>query len=209
MRTQDTRGGSRTASLAAVLVLCGAALPAAAGETPREIVRQTVDEVLEILGQKLPDDQRRSRLEEVVYARFDFETNARLVLARNWKRFSDAEKEEFVREYRTYLANSYGARLDRYSGEKVEIVGEREEPRGDVTVMTRIDGGEYDGALVDYRLRSKSGEWLVIDVIVEGVSLVSNYRDQFKEVLSGGGPAHLLEKLKEKNAAGITDLEAT
>jgi phospholipid transport system substrate-binding protein len=207
MRTETTRWGLRAAPWAAALALCSAALPAAAGETPRQIVRQTVDEVLEILGQQLPADERRTRLENVVYARFDFKTNARLVLARNWKRFSDVQQEEFVREYRTYLANSYGARLDRYSGEKVAIVGDREEPRGDVTVMTRIDGGEYDGALVDYRLRSKNGEWLVIDVIVEGVSLVSNYRDQFKEVLANGGPPHLLEKLKEKNAAGVTDLD--
>jgi hypothetical protein len=86
------------------------------------------------------------------------------------------------------------------------VVGERQEPRGDVTVLTKVVGGEYDGSLVDYRMRSKNGgPWLVIDVIVEGVSLVSNYRDQFKEVLSNGGPEELLRRLKEKNAAGISD----
>ena len=66
-------------------------------------------------------------------------------------------------------------------------------------------GGEFDGATVDYRLRSKKGPWLVIDVTIEGVSLVSNYKDQFKEVLASGGPDLLIQKLREKNAAGETD----
>ena len=52
-------------------------------------------------------------------------------------------------------------------------------------------------------MRNKSGSWLVIDVVIEGISTVSNFRDQFREVLSRGGPAHLLEKLHEKNARGI------
>jgi phospholipid transport system substrate-binding protein len=55
---------------------------------------------------------------------------------------------------------------------------------------------------VDYRLRGRTGRWLVIDVVVEGISLVSNYRDQFREVLSNGGPDHLLVQLREKNASG-------
>ena len=75
-------------------------------------------------------------------------------------------------------------------------------PRGDVTIQSVVRGGEFEGALVDYRMREKNGQWLVIDVIVEGISLVSNFRDQFKEVLARGGPDELLKKLREKNAAG-------
>ncbi len=195
-------------ALACAGVLAGAlACRPAAAETavPRQIVEQTVARVLAVLQQGLPKEERRARLEEIVYDRFDFRTMSRLVLARNWNKFSEEQRQEFVAEYRTYLANSYGARLDRYSGEQVEVFGERQEPRGDVTVLTRVVGGEYDGALVDYRLRKQDGSWLVIDVIVEGVSLVSNYRDQFKEVLSNGGPEELLKRLKEKNAAGVVD----
>ncbi len=196
-------GNLRRALAGAALLALGLGGPAlAVDEAPRQIVEQTVAQVLDVLGQGLPKEERRARLEQIVYQRFDFRTMSRLVLARNWKKFSEAQQEEFVTEFRTYLANSYGMRLDRYSGEVVQVVGERVEPRGDVTVLTRVVGGEYDGALVDYRLRSKRGPWLVIDVIVEGVSLVSNYRDQFKEVLANGGPAHLLNRLKEKNASG-------
>ncbi len=57
--------------------------------------------------------------------------------------------------------------------------------------------------MVDYRLRKHDSEWRVIDVVIEGISMVSNYRDQFKSIVSSGGPELLLEKLKEKNAAGL------
>ena len=73
-------------------------------------------------------------------------------------------------------------------------------------MLTKIVGGEFDGATVDYRLRSKDGSpWLVIDAVIEGVSLVSNYKDQFKEVLGSGGPDLLIQKLRDKNTAGDTD----
>ncbi len=64
-------------------------------------------------------------------------------------------------------------------------------------------GGEFEGALVDYRLRNRAGGWRVIDVVIEGISMVSNYRDQFKSIVSSGGPELLLEKLRQKNAAGM------
>jgi phospholipid transport system substrate-binding protein len=66
-------------------------------------------------------------------------------------------------------------------------------------VLSVVVGGEFDNASVNYRLRNRSGRWLVIDVMVEGISFVSNYRDQFREVLGNGGPEHLLERLREKN----------
>ena len=135
-------------------------------------------------------------------SRFDMRTMSRLILARNWKRFSDEQREEYVREFKRYLANNYGSRIDRYDQEEVEILGERQEPRGDVTVRTRIVGGDFENATVDYRMRKRGGSWKIIDVIIEGISLVSNFRDQFKAVLARGGPEHLLEQLREKNASG-------
>ena len=110
-------------------------------------------------------------------------------------------------EFKRYLAVNYGNRIERYDNQKVEIVGERKEPRGDVTIQSVVRGGEFEGATVDYRMRENQGQWMVIDVIVEGISLVSNFRDQFKEVLANGGPEQLLQKLKEKNAAGPVEAE--
>ncbi len=170
----------------------------------RAVIAETVEEVLSVLRDKSrPTEERIRSLEEIVYGRFDLYVMSRLVLARNWKRFSDEQKEQYVAEFKQYLTNSYGNRIERYDQQDVEIVGEREEPRGDVVVKTRIRGGEFEGALVEYRLRSQDSEWRVIDVVIEGISMVSNYRDQFKSIVSAGGPELLLQKLKEKNAAGM------
>jgi phospholipid transport system substrate-binding protein len=165
------------------------------------VISNTVDDVLAVLNDaSLSSEERRSRIEKIAYQRFDFETMSRLVVARYWKRFTPAQQEELIREFKAFLARTYGDRIDRYNQEKVEIVGERQEPRGDVSVLTRIVSGDYDGAEVDYRLRGKDGRWRIIDVKIEGISLVLNYRDQFKAVLGRGGPEGLLEALREKNA---------
>ncbi|MED5262672.1 MAG: ABC transporter substrate-binding protein [Myxococcota bacterium] len=167
----------------------------------RQVVAGVMDQVLAALSDgKLSEDQRLHQIEAVAYANFDFETMAKLVLARNWKTFSKEERVRFVAEFKNLLARTYGSRLQRYSDEGVEVVGARGELRGDVTVQTRIVGGNFDGATVDYRMRERKAVWKAIDAVVEGVSLVSAYRTQFREVLSGGSPAELLERMSEKNS---------
>ena len=201
-------GGTRiriAGVLLAVSLGLAAAVQAAEYAAPeaRAAVQKTIDEVLTVLrADGLNTEQRLGRIEKIAYARFDMRTMSRLILARNWKRFSEKQQEEYVREFKRYLANNYGSRIERYEQEEVEILGERQEPRGDVTVRTRIVGGDFENATVDYRMRKRGGDWKVIDVIIEGISLVSNFRDQFKAVLARGGPEHLLEQLREKNASG-------
>jgi len=199
--------GTTTAVLVAALSCLAAPGVRAASESEagaRAVIAETVEEVLAVLRDKSVSAQSRIRsIEEIVYGRFDLYVMSRLVLARNWKRFSEEQKAEYVEEFKRYLTNSYGSRIERYDQQTVEILGEREEPRGDVVVKTKIVGGELEGALVDYRLRNQTGDWRVIDVVIEGISMVSNYRDQFKSIVSRGGPELLLKKLREKNAAGM------
>ena len=182
-----------------------AAVPAASDEAPtaapQQIIEQTVEAVVAVLADETRSAAlRRAELEVIARERFDFRSMSRLVLARNWKRFSKSQQAEFVEVFTSYLANDYGSRLDRYEQEKVEVLGERQEPRGDVTVKTAILGGENDGALVDYRMRDRKGQWKIIDVVIEGISLVANFRDQFRDVIARSGPEGLIEKLREKNA---------
>jgi phospholipid transport system substrate-binding protein len=206
------RGMSRlacTATAILVVVVIGLAAPGVRAATESEagaraVIAETVEEVLAVLRDKSKSTEDRIRsLEQIVYGRFDLYVMSRLVLARNWKRFSEEQKKQYVEEFKQYLTNSYGNRIERYDQQEVKIVGEREEPRGDVVVQTKILGGEFEGASVDYRLRKKDSDWRVIDVVIEGISMVSNYRDQFKSIVSSGGPELLLEKLREKNAAGM------
>ena len=180
-------------------------------QTPRDVVAQTLDEVLAVLTDSALDGaQRKHLIEEIAYAHFDFVTMSKLVLARNWRRLSDDQRDVFIREFKVLLSRSYGSRLDRWGDEKFEIGVERVEPRGDVTVKTQIVGGGFDGTEIAYRLRkSKSGQWRAIDVVAEGVSLLSSYRTQFRDAMSSSGPEGLIEQMKQKNARPVEEDDAT
>ena len=191
-----------TAGLSAALV--ATSVSADAATEPRQVIEATVVDVVAILAdEQTTIDAKRGALKEIAYARFDFRTMSRLVLAKNWKRLSKEQQADFVEQFTLYLANDYGGRLQRYEQQQVEVVGERAEPRGDFTIRTQIVGGENDGAHVDYRMRNRKDEWRIIDVVIEGISLVANFRDQFREVMGNEGPEKLLEKLREKNAAAL------
>lgn len=190
------------AALVGTLSLGLALKDARAGTTARAAVEETVSAVLGVLrNESLDVEQRRTEIEGIAYARFDFETMGKLVLAQNWKKFDPAQRDAFIGEFKRHLSRSYGTRIERYEQEEVDILGEREEQRGDVTVQTAIRGGQFDGIAIDYRMRSRGGDWRVIDVVIEGVSLVSNFRSQFKDIVSKDGPAALIAELQEKNAA--------
>jgi phospholipid transport system substrate-binding protein len=189
-------------ALAASLV-GGAARPVAAADGPTAVVEQTTSGVIAILTDaKLSTDEKRKRVEDVVLASVDFETLSKLVIARNWSKFSEAQRAEFMTLFKNHLSMTYGRNVETYKNEKVTITGSRDESGGDTTVKTKIVRGGPGDILVDYRMRQKAGTWKIIDVIIEGVSLVSNFRSQFQDVVSSGGPERLLTLLREKNAKG-------
>jgi phospholipid transport system substrate-binding protein len=195
---------SRTVSaLLAVLAATGLAV-AAAG--PRDVVRTLADQVLAVLKNKsLSSAQKREQIETIADRGVDFATLSKLVLARNLSRFSAAEQVQFQNEFRRHLSVTYGDSVDSYKNEDVQIIADREEARGDVTVKTKITrGGGGDDILVDYRLRQVNGEWKIIDFVVEGVSLVANFRSQFQDLLANQTPAQLIALIREKNARGET-----
>jgi phospholipid transport system substrate-binding protein len=191
-------------AVAGTLLIAGFIPPVAAEQSPRDVVQRTSDQVLAVLAEKdLSKEARRDKVRTIVLRSVDFETLSRLVLARNWTRFSPAQQQEFMQAFQDHLAATYGRRLDDYRNEKVEIVGDRQEPNGDWTVRTKIlRGGGSNDINVDYRLRQSNGEWKVIDFIVEEVSMVANFRSQFQDIVASGGPEKLLKLLKEKTAAG-------
>jgi phospholipid transport system substrate-binding protein len=192
-----------TLLVALLCLVCplGPASAAATAESPpvRQVSRTVVDVRAVLNDPSLDLAARRQKIEVIAYDRFDFETMSKLVVARYWKTFTPEQKSEVVEEFKEFLARTYGDRIDRYSEEEVAIVNETPVKGGDVKVMTKVVGGEFGGALVEYRLSESTGQWRVIDVKVEGISLVLNYRDQFKSLLSRGGPDELLQQLKKKN----------
>lgn len=187
------------------LIGLGCVLPPAApaGETPVQVVQQTADSVVAVLADKsLSSAEKRRKVEDIVYAHFDFETLSRLVLARNWKQMSAAEQAQFVDEFKKHLSITYGKNVETYNNERAVVTGERQETGADWTVKTKIVRPNANDILVDYRLRKEDGTWRVIDVIIEGVSLVANFRSQFQEIITHDGPAKLIQLLRDKNAKG-------
>lgn len=190
-------------ALAAGCVLLVASPDAAAetpAEDPQQIVATAIGEIIAVLNDvEATEASRRDRIADIAFAHFDFPTMSKLVVARPWKKFTSDQRTEFVAAFKTHLARSYGRRLARYEGTQVAVVGRQDEQRGDVTVLSKVVGGQFDGATMDYRMRGGKETWLVIDVAIEGVSLVSNFRSQFKPILSQGGAKELLKRLNEKN----------
>ena len=172
-----------------------------AADAPRTVVEITARQTLAILNSDVADTEKIKRLQQLAYASIDFETMSRLVLAKYWKQFTPEQRQQFQEEFKRALTLSYGRRIGQFGREKVVILGERPEPLGDVTVQSRIVGKTGD-VKADYRLRQKGDAWYVIDVTVEGVSIVSSYRTQFQEIMGRGGPQQLLAQLRAKNARG-------
>lgn len=201
---------SAAAAIAAFALLCASPALADPKADARTAMQGTIDDVLKVLRAPGSDTKaREQQIEEIAKQRFDFTTMSKLVLKRDWKRFTPAEQTDFVSEFTEYLSASYGTRIARYANEDVVTLGARAEVNNDVTVQTAIKGGEFDGATIDYRMRLLAGKWQVIDVVIEGISLVSNFRSQFADVIAKGGPQELLRRIRAKNDAGVVDAPPT
>jgi phospholipid transport system substrate-binding protein len=177
------------------------------GGSPTGAVKETVDQVFVVLrDQALKDPsretERRAKLEEIIGRRFDYAEMAKRTLASQWKGLSPQQQQEFVALFQQFLANSYVGNVDGYSGEEVEYLKERE--KGEFAeVQTKVVSPKVQIPL-DYRLLQKNGEWRVYDVVIDGVSLMKNYRGQFSRIINSSSFEALLEKLRSKADLGTS-----
>lgn len=186
----------------AALVVLLLALPAAAEPEvkPREFVQAALDEIMAVLNDtSLSVPERREQVQDLAFMRFDFDTISRLVLARRWRGLSEQQRTEFTEEFKRHLTESYWKTLYDNRGRKVEVGDVALTKRGDAKVRTEIELDAAQPFLIDYRLREKGERWYVIDVIIEGISLVQNFRTQTQEIISDVGIDHLIEELRKKN----------
>lgn len=190
--------GLMLAALGLASVIPGTARAGAATEA----MKGTIEEVLRILADKdlkqpAKANERRQLLEKVVGERFDYQEMSRRSLGAPWGNMSDKEKQEFVSLFQTLLVNTYADKVESYSGEGVQYVNERTEKEY-AEVRTKVLTGKTEIPL-DYRLLNKGSAWRVYDVVVDGVSLVNNYRGQFSKILRNGSYAELIEQLRKKS----------
>jgi phospholipid transport system substrate-binding protein len=185
-----------------LLLLGGVAVQPAVAGGATEAMKHTIDAVLTTIQDKelkQPGraEERRQRLEQIVGARFDYQEMSRRSLGAPWNTLSDKDKQEFVALFQTLLTNSYADKIESYSGEGVKYINERTE-NDYAEVRTKVLTGKVEIPL-DYRLLNKGGDWRVYDVVVDGVSLVNNYRGQFSKILRSSTYADLVDQLRKKS----------
>jgi phospholipid transport system substrate-binding protein len=196
-----------TCAIAGVSVTRGAEDAGAAASTARSALEKVIHDVLVILRDpSLSADQKRLKVQEIAYDNLNFEVMGRLSLGRYYRNLNDAQKTQYQQEFKQLLTNTYGHTTDDYTDEDVKVTTDHPEQDGDVTVQTHITGTKngqpgQDIATVDYRLRKTDSQWKVIDFTIDGISIVSNYRSQFQDIMTNGGVDQLLKMLHDKNAA--------
>jgi phospholipid transport system substrate-binding protein len=188
------------AALAAMLGCAGAVV--AAGD-PMATVQQTVQQVLSIVkdpSYKSATSERREKLREVIEPRFDFSAMARSAMGYHWRTLLPAQREEFVRLFTGLLEASYMGKIEGYKGQKIVYVKQTQD--GDMAqVDTNIVPSGGDPIAVNYRLRQDGGTWKVYDVMIDQISLVGNYRNQFNRIMNEKGYDKLVSALKQKKQA--------
>lgn len=195
----------------AVAGLALAASPARAG-APLDQLRLQVDRVLKVLDDpelKKPDKakDRRLAVRKIANDIFDFSETAKRSLGRHWQARTPAEQSEFVLLFSDLLERSYLSKIELYGGEKIQYLSDAVENGDQAKVLTKIVARQGSEIPIEYRMHKKGERWLVYDVMIEGVSLVSNYRTQFNKIIQTSSFQELVKKMKSKQeefASGTT-----
>ena len=170
--------------------------------TPIETVESGVNRILKTLADPAfkakPEEERIAILGKEIETVFDFKELSRRTLGKQWKKMSAEQQKEFVQLFRQLLQGVYADRLLAYSDQKIIFDKETMLKKGRAEVQSYLQTSDGKKIPLFYRLTDKSGSWRVYDVIIEGVSMVKNYRTQFRQILSKDSPEKLLEILRDK-----------
>lgn len=162
-------------------------------------VKATIDEVINIVTDENLKNQakvRRDKIREAIGKRFNFKQMVMRSLANDWKSRTPREQEEFQDLFKRLLENSYASKIESYSDEKINYVDEI--IKGNYALV-KTEIVRKDGTInVDYKLIRNNGEWMVYDFVIEGVSMIRNYRSQFAKIIRKDSYEVLVKKLSDK-----------
>ena len=174
-----------------------------------EAVRETLTQVLRILDDpslKNPakQAQRRRMLEEIAAGRFDYAEMSKRVLGSYWKPLTETQRKEFVDVYKGFLSDRYAGKIEDYSGRKQEVGYLTERIEGSYAEVRTELRSDKTTLPMDYRLLMRDDRWSAYDIIIDGVSLVSNYRSQFQKIIRESSVEELVNKLRERSVSSDT-----
>ena len=183
----------------------------ALADSPTVQIKSTVDQVIQILtnpqlqgeGRK---QERRKRLREVIFVRFDFQEMAQRSLGAHWQRRTPEEQTEFIKVFSDLLEQTYVDKIESYNNEKFIYANERiDGPYAEVSSKMRTSKGEE--FTINYKLHRVGEDWRVYDLVIENISLINNYRSQFNRILTGSGFNELVSRIKAKLSDKSDQLE--
>jgi phospholipid transport system substrate-binding protein len=200
-------------ALATALLLIIAPLGRVWAGAPTDQLRAQIDRAVKILEDPELKKEGRQRdrrvaVRQVANDIFDFSETARRSLARHWAPRTQAERDEFVQLFSDLLERSYISKIELYGGEKIRFVGESSDADGAV-VRTRLVTKQGTEIPIDYKMHLRGDRWLVYDILIEGVSLIANYRTQFNKIITTSSFQELVKKMKTKQEEFLQEEKRT
>lgn len=174
--------------------------PAQAAQDPMAVVKSVVDPALQILSDKqTPLRDRQEKLRSLVSNNFDFTAMSRSALGYHWRDLNESQRRDFTGAFTAFIQDSYLSKIQDYSGQQVQFIGESQPDPGEAQVRTQIlQPGGKQPVQVNYVLRQDNGRWLIYDVTVDNISIIANYRNQFNRVINRSGFDTLMADLRNK-----------
>lgn len=180
----------------------------AKAQSAQEVVMTTADQVVaRLVAERADIDANPGKLysliNELVIPHFDFLSMSKWVLGKtNWHSSSEGQREQFVNEFRILLVRTYAKALLEYSDEEIVYKPVETNPESNiVTVETEVKQSGGNLIPIDYRMHTSGGEWKVVDVVIDGISLVATYRGSFAAEIRKNGIDSLITKLSERNSS--------
>jgi phospholipid transport system substrate-binding protein len=187
------------------LMLASFALPTLAQEAPDAMAKRVSGEVLQIIRtdpKVQAGDQQRVRevIEAKLLPNFDFERMTALAMGRNWQKATPEQQKVLTDQFRALLVRTYSGALSQYRDQTIDFKPLRGDPAAtDVVVRSEVIRSGQAPVTIDYSMTKTAAGWKAYDVVVGGVSLVTNYRDEFSEQIKSGGVDGLIKTLSDKN----------
>lgn len=169
-------------------------------EKARQFVDSVAGDVMDILHSTKSEAAKRKELEHMIVSHVDIEWIGKFVLGRYWRQASDTQKTTYIKNYRDFIATTYASRFIEYQGEGFEISGIRAENNNRFTVKMKVKT-DKEPILIDYIVHQDSGKYKIVDLVVEGVSMITTQRSEFASIVQGNGLDYLIAQLGDKTSS--------
>ena len=191
-----------------MLAFCGLTTGVSAEEqTPEKIVEQTSSALLKIINEqperiKNEEGYVNQVINDLILPAIDLDSMGKLILGKHWKTASDAQREQFITQFQSMLVRTYAKSVADYGDAKVTVFPPQGEQQGNRhRVKSQLDIGSGTPLQVDYVFRRKDGTWKVFDLVVDGLSLIKNFRTSFSQEISQTSLDALIKRLASTNAS--------